>query len=83
MLVSRVQTWRPGNSEVPRPLRNARSRSSLSYTPLGQTKLRIMNARLLVTPDGKRPSEEQNNAQRMLAGNTKEILENYSVPRSE
>lgn len=37
MLVFRVQTWRPGNSEVPRPLRTARSRSSLSYTPLGQT----------------------------------------------
>lgn len=30
MLVSRVQTWRPGNSEVPRPLRTARSRPRLS-----------------------------------------------------
>jgi len=85
MLVSRVQTWRPGNSEVPRPLRTARSRSSLSYTPLGQTQPGIMDARLLVTPGPRHPvgSEEQNNGKRIQAGNIKEILENYHVPRSE
>lgn len=83
MLVSRVQTWRPGNSEVPRPLRTARSRSRLSYTPLGQTSLRVMNARLVGYAWRKTNVGKKNNGQRIQAGSTKEILENNYVPRSE
>ena len=79
-------------TEVPRPLRTARSRSRLHTRP--SVKLRCVKVKcpgskmqfewkqrfVLLKPSGKR-RQRKNNSHRMKAGNAKDILEAFTMPR--
>lgn len=73
-----VQTWRPGNSEVPRPLRTARSRSRLPTRPSVKPRSAQMNApgprwwmQACFSYAWRKTSLVENNGERMQAGKYK------------